>query len=716
MAQDDQINIRIGVTGAEEARGQISGLSDAFTLLHGGLLTGVGTFQSWIVSANQAIGLVQQLVGGFQMLLQPVEQVGQALLNVAQQMDAIVGISGAVTSTIGQAFAQTAFQLNEQTEKNFFNWAYLYGGPAQGGVPIAEQLARWSQKASLSMPFTRQDLMGAITTLAVMPGMTPSKEETDLALLSDVASTQGRQGLTLQWAAMAALRGGEGYGRMLLMDLNLSEATMKKYGYDRTNPATFFPALQAYESARQGGHYSPGSIGQSISTETFWGAQTSFVDRIQNTLLQLGGWNNNATTLTGDVQKGSVFGILKQDLVDVSTWMDAHSQQLQQLADVAGRFFGGITGGATTIFGGFFNALGSSGIGTDILTAMSDFARFMAQPDTQAALKSLGDALGHVASSGLGDVFLAGQAFLDGLSKSGIGQAGLGQLKDLGDWLADPEHQKAIRDFFDNIGQLAGRDIPDLTHKVGDLVSTLGQLTGFFGEIGGIIGSLNDLWQKMGDLMAHLADEFTKFTGIKLADPLQTLKSSIGDSVKFLGDFVKLMDDIANGRWDAAKSDVQSLGGDFGSLITEGMPTWTGGGASGGGGTGVAGGTKIGSLINVTTGTYGTHAGAAIAGALANVSQTQGKTAATDFTSTYITTAQTLMSQQQTSDAIVQPFVTSLQRSIQNGSDMLATTLLQVIQQETQKQLAAALASRDALGNLDGRAPGGQRFGAHFGF
>ena len=88
-----------------------------------------------------------------------------------------------------QGFTDALIQLNIQTEKNQFAWQYLYGGGNNPrGAAIAQGMADWTKKFSMQIPYTRQDLLNAITNLAPM-GLSAQGLEHFMPTIADLAVT-----------------------------------------------------------------------------------------------------------------------------------------------------------------------------------------------------------------------------------------------------------------------------------------------------------------------------------------------------------------------------------------------------------------------------------------------------------------------------------------------------------------------------------------------
>ena len=586
---------------------------------------------------------------------------GETLAN-----DVVQGAQAAASEI--ENLTQQTFELTKQTEKNYFNWAFIWGGINQAtgqgpGLGPANQLLQWSLKASLNMPFTRQDLMGAITTLSVMGGMDPSQVEHDLTLLSDVASTQGRPGLTLSWAAMAALRGGQGYGRMLLMDLNLSKNTLAKFGYDEKNPATFFPALQGYEQSR--GEYGASAY---VSQNTFWGAWTSFQDRLQNFGLAVGGWNNNPSRLTDDVTKGSFFAAIKSDLFDTNKALDqlANSGAIQHLADLFGSVLGGGVNDARIALEGLIGGLQHSGLGDFLFGTpttvtnrktgkqthtysgglFGDLGNTLGSPQFQAALSQIGQILGGVIGPAMKDLALGAEAFVGALGGSGVGSDILQKLSEVGQWLGSPSTQQGIQQLATAFGTLAGKGVEGAIGAAQSFIQGLGAGgagAGFMQSLQGLAQWFSDP-QHQADIKAVAYVIGVDFGGMVMSavDGVKTLLDLLGGFTAELSDIAQVLNDVAHGdyadAWTAGQKflsdshntlatffgDMQNWGNQYATTFAAltNQPNFGGGGAAGGAAT--AGKALADAIVRAMTARLsGAQTGDEIAAAIAHSIATQ---------------------------------------------------------------------------------------------
>lgn len=259
------------------------------------------------------------------------------------------------------------FNLNVNTEKSINGWQYLFGSKSN-----ATELASWSSQFSMNIPFTRQDLMTAITTFGAA-GMTPQQVEQFMPYLSDIASTYGSaayggKGTTLAQSAQAVRMAREGLSRMLKYDLNISPSQLVPYGLvmDQhghiTDPNSVYRALENFANAK----HLTGASGEMAQT-TWWGGFSSATDKLQNFLLSVGG-----TDLNGNIRAGSFFDMLKKDLFGLMDWFDANQGQINKFADVLSHLFGTVTDVAGGMLGQFFEWLSKIGDKQDVMAWIVD--------------------------------------------------------------------------------------------------------------------------------------------------------------------------------------------------------------------------------------------------------------------------------------------------------------------------------------------------------
>jgi hypothetical protein len=244
-------------------------------------------------------------------------------INNALQMATGMGLYNFFDSLTSKAyeFGQQMFDLNNTMERYQTSWEYLFGtGNNAQSATMAQNLANWTKVQSYNYPFTRQDMLGAINA-AGMGTQDPNLIKEYLPAVADIAATRTNmmgQPVTLQQAMMSLVQANMGYSRMLKYDLKINPNELKKYGWNEKGGdfANLMQALQKYDAA----HNLTGAA-QHIATSTFYGEESSFMDRIQNFQLEAG---------------QGLFKGIKGDLNSFTAWWDAHQTQLNQFADFLG--------------------------------------------------------------------------------------------------------------------------------------------------------------------------------------------------------------------------------------------------------------------------------------------------------------------------------------------------------------------------------------------
>lgn len=308
-----------------------------------------GGFGSWVG------GMGGGLIGAFGAFGDVIEGAAGKMMGFISQAGAMVAglVSFSVLNDViqqVQGFTDSLITLNEQTEKNQFAWRYLYGGGNNArGAAIAQGMADWTKKFSMQIPYTRQDLLNAITNLAPM-GLSAQGLEHFMPTIADLAATRDPNA-NLAQVAQVIMSASMGYTRMLKYDLKINPAELIQYGLKATgtgtgihitDPETLLPALQNYAKA----HHLTGAA-QDVAHSTFWGQWSSFIDRIQNFELDTG---------------RPLFGGLKKDLNDLSSWIDTHADQISRFSDLIGNGLGGAFKTATDWVGQFMSGLGQGGV------------------------------------------------------------------------------------------------------------------------------------------------------------------------------------------------------------------------------------------------------------------------------------------------------------------------------------------------------------------
>jgi hypothetical protein len=260
-------------------------------------------------------------------------------------------------TTAAENFGQAMFDLNNTVQKEQTSWGYLLGGGGQNGIADASQLMNWSKTASYGVPYTRQDMLQAMTNLMTMPGGLGNQQiEQYLPILADIGATRAPN-QSLGQITQAIMGAEMGYSRMLRYDLHINPADLEKYGLiikkgteKIENPTQLLPALEGWANAN--GY---GGAAQKISTTTWWGEWSSFIDRIQNFQLTAG---------------GSMFGALQTDLNNLSAWMDKNAGTINTVATDLGNLVGAVVHLGTVSLGSLFKGLQDSGAGESVLKMM----------------------------------------------------------------------------------------------------------------------------------------------------------------------------------------------------------------------------------------------------------------------------------------------------------------------------------------------------------
>lgn len=325
-------------------------------------------------------------------------------------LQTVIGLFQDASNAVSD-FAQQMFQLNETVQQDQTSWNYLEGGGATG-ASLSQQLMTWTKTASMSMPYTRQDMLSAMTNMLTMPGggMNNSQIEQYLPMLADIGATRA-PGASLTDITNAIVDAEAGRSMRLRYDLHIDPSELAQYGLDVKgnkieNPSQLLPALAKWAAANG---YSGAAAG--ISTSTWWGEWSSFMDRIQNFELSAG---------------NSLFHQLQGDLTAIAAFWDAHQGDMNGLADMLSKLFGvGVTD-----TGQFLLALVQGMIGVGTNTAFMGFItaveKWLSDPNLQAYYKGLGDVLGAILGFATNGA-LGGLEIFFGLMET--------WAKDLGDFL-----------------------------------------------------------------------------------------------------------------------------------------------------------------------------------------------------------------------------------------------------------------------------------------
>lgn len=387
MANDVTVTFNgqpMGLVGAVQqvnaALGQMQTQTDSMTASAGSNGNMIDSLSDKV--GNAFSGALRRGVGALQSF-------GMQLMQVFETMT-LWRVMDQVTQAL-QQMTDAWFDLNVQTEKNVFTWKYLFGSNA-----IAQNMAEWTKTFSMQIPYTRQDLLNSITTLAGL-NLNEKQIQQYLPMLASLGATRAPNANLSDIARYIA---GAEYGRsmMLRYELHINPADLAPYGYieghggKAGDPKTFLPALYKWTQAK--GYM---NAAQDIAHQTWWGEWSSFIDRIQNFQLDMGG-------------KG--FAQLKTFLNDISGWLDAHTSQLQGLADLlagalasglktagdaAGEFFQALIGGKVSGVGGGIGSVVrglGQGIGSLVGGVGGGFAGSGGVEALAGIFKTIGTALG----------------------------------------------------------------------------------------------------------------------------------------------------------------------------------------------------------------------------------------------------------------------------------------------------------------------------------
>lgn len=461
-----------------------------------------------------------------------------------------------------QSLSQEMMQLNETMQNQYVGWAYLFGGPgANGGkggpdFGASSQLMQWTATQSYNAPFTRQDINQAISTLQTV-GLDKAGIEKYIPVMEDLAVRN--PGLSLSQIAQSVMGAEFGYTRMLRYDLRIAPQELEKYGLSmadgtRIDPSTLLPALLNY--ARDQGYYNPTGPGGEdqgasymLAHNTFQGAMTSWQDRYQNMLLELGG------TLWGDQPTGNdKLSAADVDAQYAKLMKQGKTADAQALLDQYG---GGITVRNPTYNPNSKKAADQQQYITEALGQAGDIQKGSLLDDMIVGLNKLTswwdahqqdlDKMGEIFSQGIGaGLKTAGQAlqgFLDGLKQSGVGTDVLNTIKDAVAWLADPKNQQQVKD----LATAVGADLGVALKGIGDDLKVVGN---YFTQLSGVLGAgdiLKDIYV-LGEAFVYFNDQLQK--GIEV----WTLWTRVTI------DALKAAWDASHGNFAGAQSDLADMG------------------------------------------------------------------------------------------------------------------------------------------------------------
>lgn len=512
------------VTTLQGMNGPLGGLGNMLSNLEpafGGVTSGAADFGE-VAESLGTVGL-GALSGGFGMLVGVVGQFLNQMGSVAMGMT-VFQLFGWAQQQV-QSLAQEMVNLNETIQSQNVGWAYLFGQPvtaAGGGGPdytASSQLLNWTAIQSYNAPFTRQDMDSAISTLQTV-GLSQSGIEHYLPILEDLAVRNPQ--LTLAQIAQSVMGAQFGYTRMLRYDLRISPQELEKYGLNmsdgtRIDPSTLLPALENY--ARDQGYYDPQANGQDqgaaymLAHNTFQGAMTSWQDRLQNFLLQLGG------TYWGDETLGSAVSVYRPGLSNGPGKMPGGYVTTSQVnsGDVAA--------------GSLFDDMR---LGLQALTSWWD--------QHQTEINKIADLFSSLMGQGLKDAGMGLESFLGALQHSDIGNNVLDDVQSAVKWLADPQHQQQIRD----LAHVVGDDLATALKTAGDDFQNISTLVG---QLATVIGAGN-----LVDDLFKLGYAFVIFNGWA-----EELAATLALDVRLLVDYGKAAVDVASQNYQAVAADLADM-------------------------------------------------------------------------------------------------------------------------------------------------------------
>lgn len=429
--------------------GDSTGLMQALTMAQGGLQD----FQDQVGQMGGATTAQMAAVGnaffGF-------SQVGRSAIDIVTgPLDPLIDKLGQVRDRAGmvletmtlwrgfdfvtqqiQSWTSALFELNNTMERTQTGWMFLFGtGSNASSRGIAQGLADYTKRESFNIPFTRQDMLQAITSLATT-NPNASIVEKYLPLIADFASTRTNfagQPLTLGQAAYSLVGAQEGYTRMLKYDLKINPQDLKNLGWNEKDPTTLFPALQKYADQR---HITGAS--KYIATHTWFGEKSSFEDRIQNFQLMAG---------------QGLFKGMESDLNSFTTWWDTHQHQLDAFATMMGTNIANALKTASGAAKDFFSGWSSNGA---LITAIHGFltgAHGGTLTSTAIAKQSplsLAGEAGYAAHGLLGDLGAGLGSLVQG--GSGLLNAFVQPMRELANVLNNP----AVKEGFAAVGHFLG--------------------------------------------------------------------------------------------------------------------------------------------------------------------------------------------------------------------------------------------------------------------
>lgn len=458
-----------------------------------------------VVTLGDAIGALSAAVDDLMGSITPLLTTLGSLIAIMGLMTIINDVSSWIENLI-----QQMFQLDEQTQKVINSWQYLFAetGVVGSGSRNAANLADWAFQESPKLPFTAMDLRGAMTVLGTSPdtpvagqvskylGMDPAEVEQFLPYLADLASTMGAsanagQGTSLLQAANAIRMALMGRSMELKSQLNLTPQMLMQYGLQGkvtsggigvhiSDPQSLYSSIENFVIAR-----GLKGAAQEQETNTFWGAYSSFQDYIQNTLMEMGGVNPDATSVASATRQGSFFGNLQQLLIHVNTALGQSmlgKGPLAQVTGATGNILGGLTSAGGSLLTGIFGGGAASGAGQilgDVLKDLEHFGNWLSSHHVQEDVQKIGEAIGEFFGANLQSAKSAMPDFINDLKQTGESFQFL--------WAQVTPAQR------ESLKSILG-DILEVTGFIAEMVGAFAEMAGFFLGATNKITSMAESW------------------------------------------------------------------------------------------------------------------------------------------------------------------------------------------------------------------------------
>lgn len=600
-----------------------------------------------VTQLKAAIQQSQQLIGGFgqqavrlgnafQTAAGPIRAFGQHINNAFQGLKSfamqtaslVAGFSLAnwfmeATSKVKQ-LGDEMFNLNVQMQRNVFGWQYMYFGaqPKDQRMASAQALAEWTKAYSYNVPFTRQDMIQAISILGAT-GMSAQDVENYMPMIADLAATQGAaKNMNMFRTAWAVQDAMYGMTRMLRMDLSINPEELMSYGFDdsteESRRSTLMPALKQFMQARgeQG-------AARDVAHQTWFGAWSSFQDRIQNFQIDTG---------------KAFFEAMQKGLSDFTAWWDSnqsierHNGPIDKIGQALSARLAGavesVIGGAKdfalgTWYGGNQQVTGYLGNGQTGLTNQWQVTSLPGQ--VGALIKQFlpaAGAAGGAMDAARGDALLTLKGFLDGLSKSGAAQAIEHIFTVISDTLRNPDVKSTLHDLGELGGAVVGKGFELLRWSI-DHIKQGFQDVKKAGLLELLKSTFNDLKKSLGEIAANpqvkqllswLFEGGAAAIVLTLAAAFKALAYSLNMVAEIsgtIGDFFSQLGtdiDIQVKRWNALTDKIREVLGLLKQFNEESGVAGVAGGSSGRAPGRIAGSTNAAILPGGTGGVNGDYA------------------------------------------------------------------------------------------------------------